>query len=656
MSPTLANKGTFTFDNRAKNIPKILSSAAKNNTAIETLVMILKEKQKRNKKYTDNIYFLDGRTGSGKSTLMITSLYKLITNPNNSSVMCVEPRVALVKSNATDICRYDDNLRIGTNVGMLTGNDKIIPSKSGMLYCTSAMLTMTIKKCLEEGSPAELIRKYQFIVIDEVHTLGVPEIDLLLVIKEFLSVFSRSITKPFTFIFTSATIDIESLVNYYFPFEEASEIYDDYLMIGHVLGSANFPVDERFIDNNSTNIIQFYKKLIDEAWKSESTIVQNKKRIPCRDILIFCHGPMAIDYIVNTIQKGINNEYPIFVTVNGTTMGQLTEWRRKNDSKKRIHIIKFASTILSCANTLLASAVEPNFEVNYNEMKIVVSTPVIESGKTIATLYACIDNGLQLKPISYPLNALSIANTMHMKKTNTNITTNLEAHTAVDSDNTSAFREINMNILPIDKFTITQRMGRVGREAAGIFVHYYSEDVYNMLPEMPLYEFKNMMQVSNYVSMLCEPNKCTDIINKNMFVQIYSVDTAMYTYYDMLLGNIITLNGTYFNLNFINDNYLTHNWLLVAQYMYLILGYSLLDALMLASINRKSIADKLNIDNKCILSLKYDKHDILKMQTIDETISNFIIDAYAIYKSIRFDNNYVHYGLPFIAAKKAKNN
>ena len=85
-------------------------------------------------------------------------------------------------------------------------------------------------------------------------------------------------------------------------------------------------------------MLEFYKNAIDKAWESTSTVKSGDKIIPCRDILIFCHGATTIAAVADIVMKAIGNSYPCIHAVNGLMMNTLSEWRRKFDSKKRILI------------------------------------------------------------------------------------------------------------------------------------------------------------------------------------------------------------------------------------------------------------------------------------------------------------------------------
>jgi hypothetical protein len=445
--------------------------------------------------------------------------------------------------------------------------------------------------------------------------------------------FNKDINIPFSFIFTSATIDIDMLIDYYFGKPMRKEIYEDYYMIGYVKGSVNFPVERSYVDNDEVNLEQFYNKVIADSITSKSTIRNMDKIIPARDILIFCHSLQTIEQISNIFSKILKKDNKTcFITQNGTTMDQLQNWRLQHQNTLRFHIIHFASGIASCAHQLLATPVEADFEVNFNEIKIIISTPVIESGKTISTLYTCVDNGLHIKPTVFPLHQLN----------NYNL-----------SENDKYNKVTNISILPIDKFMMIQRLGRVGREAPGLYKHCYTKNTLEKIGT-PIPEFKNISSVKNFILPLCENGKVVDVANKNCFVQYFGVDTSIVTNLNMLCSSLITINGLKYSFRDIESSVTDISWVIVAQYLYNIEGMSLLDALLVSSCNRKYLDDELTDKRVIKNNLKISKADILKIDRIDETLRTNILEAYQMYKFIRYESNELHKGFPYVEKYKLK--
>jgi hypothetical protein len=148
-----------------------------------------------------------------------------------------------------------------------------------------------------------------------------------------------------------------------------------------------------------------------------------------------------------------------------------------------------------------------------------------------------------------------------------------------------------------------------------------------------------------------KPLACADIVNKNLFVEVFGTDTAMYTNYDMVNANAITVNGTYYNISLLSDVLANKAWIIVAQYLYIVLKYNLLDALVLASINRKLISSSLTITHVVVNKLKLTRNGLTN-GNIDSAMSDCIKEAYDLYKSIKYDINIIHYGFPYYNSLK----
>lgn len=605
--PTLLDVGSFNF--YCNSVPDVYKYMLTSKKAIEIILSILSDKIKRNAKGFDKIYLLDGRTGSGKSTLMITSIYNKLCKNIDKSILCVEPRVVLAKSNAEDILRYNDDLEYGNNVGVITGDTKTKTKGSAVIYCTSAILSSSIQKCIETGS-LKTLSKYNIIVIDEVHTMGAPEVYMLMLIKQLFNMFIDKVEYDMLpmFIFTSATIDIPLICKYYFNDDDIAKVLNDPLMIGIVKGAMNFPVDERFLTNEHVDLTTSIASLLDECIKSTTFINVNKRIIPCRDMLIFCPTKKIITDIMNKLYTHLHqHNHIVFMLANGTTMATLEEWRKRNNNKQRILLIPFASSIKHCGNTILNEPFENNPEVNANEVKIIVSTPVIESGKTLSTLHVCIDLGMQLKPIYDAFKYIS------------------------------GNKQIKYSKLPADKFSITQRLGRIGREASGIFLHFYSNKTFALTDKFYVSDFSNSLFVSNYVLSIAQHNKLNDIVNLNLFINKCNIATLINTYTDLFKALVFTLDGSY-----VGSGNIDIDWVIYAKYMYMIMRYPLLTSLMIASFNRRCLDNSHNVllDTISQFDTKFD------LDMYPEDRYTYIVEAHNLYNIIITEPYNAHKGFP----------
>ena len=462
--PTLAEKDKFRFYDKAE-----LSSEMKrwleNDKAVDIIIKVLKLKQSKVGK-NNRVYFLRGRTGSGKSTYMIQEIYKQMIQGERGSVWCTQPRVVLTKSNPSELVRYNKDWAFGKNIGVQNGSEKInATTKDSIVYCTTAIMGNLLVRLLSEDEKDKqvgLMSQLKVVVIDECHVLDSPMMALLKNVYDVVEKFGDMKECPL-FVFSSATIDIEHMVRYYAGNDE-NEWLKDGLMIGDVIGAPNYPVQEKFIGSdelkklneremNGENGFELlaeyvYDKFYDGLWKSESKVMYDGKEVWCRDALIFVPLFSAISLVGDVMGKRIKDKPFMKVSV-GMGFNEVCEWRNKNRGKERVLFVGYGRNYSQASDKLLETAMEQDQEARENEVKIICSTSVIETGKTISTLYLCVNMGIETMSLYNPLSYQPGYQITYLKQ------------------------------VPINKNQAIQRKGRVGREAPGVFVHFYSQVAYD---------------------------------------------------------------------------------------------------------------------------------------------------------------------------------
>lgn len=609
MPPTLAQKGTFSFHDKAK-VPSEYENWVLNDIAINIIIKILKIKLTKNSK-ADKMYFLRGRTGSGKSTLMISSLYEAIIKGSRGKLMCSEPRVVLTKANATDVVRYNRSYSFGKQMGILSGVEKIYCSeRECMYYCTPQILNDTLLHITQNPDKTEVKRKlsaYRLVVIDEVHVLDAPMMALLKTVQDVVNKFGNDAECPL-FIFASATIDIPQMVSYYFPDNE-EEILSNPLMIGLVAGSSNFSVNEQFLTNEQLSTYNnrernegrnscfkivaehFYNNYYRSLDSSTSYVkAQNGDKIQCRDVLFFVPLVAGIDFIGLTLRNLIKDR-PIFLIQKGTETSEVTQWRNQNKGKKRVLYIGFARGYSPAADDLLSKPMETDIDSLHNEIRIVAATPVIETGKTITTLYLCVDMGLATLSVNNPLSYNINNSILYLKQVPTNM---------------------NQAI---------QRLGRVGREAPGVFLHFYTKDVMSHFQPSDTAETINSACLSSLILNHLKNfplYTSFDVMNENHYLYPTTTDILIKTAQDLISSGYLTIHGQLATLR--TSFKYGEPWILYARYLYYIMGYSLWDSLLLSSINRKSLPSVFTVSDVQPKSLRYQLEAVVKMEPNEEII------------------------------------
>ena len=104
--PTLLTKGVFSFHESVK-IDSETQKLLDDNIAVDIIIKLLKHKL-TNKGIDNRLYFLNSRTGSGKSTTFIYNLFNSFIRGQQCKLFTTEPRVPLCESNANEIVRWTD--------------------------------------------------------------------------------------------------------------------------------------------------------------------------------------------------------------------------------------------------------------------------------------------------------------------------------------------------------------------------------------------------------------------------------------------------------------------------------------------------------------------------------------------------------------------
>lgn len=592
---TLMMKDAFNFDQHVDQ-ERINHHFNTSLPAIEVIKNIINVKLEEKRNLKNKIYFLQGRTGSGKSTYLVSELYKSFIKDENSEISVVEPRVVLTYSNAENISRNNVSLKIGEEIGYCGGNFRVnAKKKSKIIFYTSEIFNQ--KLILNEC-------KSKIVIIDEVHLLDLPMISLLNTIFNSLNSDSP------LFIFTSATINLNLLINY---FKEkicltSEEIYSDPLMIGYVKGKRNKDVTHYFVDVNEfldLNKLDFTKKF--SEWLVKTPLQVPIVNEECKDILIFLPLTSYFKPIGTNLERLIPNS---FFLSNETNEKDLNSWRKSN--KKQTLIIGYSSGYSNLSNEILKFTADSDKERRKNERKIILSTPVIETGKTIASLFIVVDLGLQftqrVKPLNYDPNK---------------------------------FYGIT---IPISKSNVIQRLGRVGREFEGVSYSFYTKNTYDSLEQTDLPENlnsvslaeiylkgKNFFHLNENFSYL-ELQKRLDLMKENKFIIKNSVDTLIQTGLDLIKSGYLSPILTF------NEVTKIEKWFEYTKIFYYLYGYKLFDSIFLARMNRKQLPflfSPSKITLKFNLSV-IDEYENLDDQTKNEVLES-IIEVKKIENTIKFN-------------------
>jgi hypothetical protein len=574
--PTLNNKNTFSFHGSVK-LSQQMKQMIENNTAIDIILSIIETKLQK-ASLSNRTYFFKGRTGSGKSTLFISKLFKHF----NSSILVSEPRILLVSSNANIIETY--NPELSSEINKITSNFTMVETTHrSITMMTTAVLYMQLLNILMLPIQDQVIqlKRFKFIIIDEVHMIDIHVIRLLYVCKEILKKHSDRSYCPL-FIFQSATIDIRTLIFYIFDVNDEStykKLIKDPYLIGYVKGESNFEVKEEFI----TDMYRFNDSK-DSFSKIISNYVYNLPPPPepsaGKDVLVIVPLIRLIDDILNSFPSNV------FKITRTTKSTQLSKWRQNNYNKSRTLAIGYARDYSTLSDEIidqLTNIEKLSDEVIKNETHIIIATPILDTGITLPFLYYCVDLGLHNTVIFKPL-------TMELNNVG------------------QYFKQI-----PISVSNSKQRVGRLGRVNKGHFIHFYSKQSYKKFIKTEIPETINNFSISP--TLLSQMRQVTttpqtfDLINSTPLLFIPSTDILLNSIRDLIYAGYLTASSIYLPI----QSYISDVWESNAIFMHLHLHIPLFKALLMCSCNRRFIFPSLN--PKYLENMKFDSTITLRSDT-----------------------------------------
>ena len=401
------------------------------------------------------VLVLRSGTGSGKSTTIPVALY----NTWGKNVLITQPTRATTTEIPFDIIKWNTNLRLGDNIGYQTGT---LSRKAthGIQFCTTGVLLQFLRIMDDET----IMKKFKFIIIDEVHHRSMDTDLSLFYLKQFLSRNYTNERCPFI-ILMSGTFDPDIFMNY---FRCPKEHFIEVLGMSH-------PVKDTFTTFDLTNYVSYVVDLIEKLHLDGlSDITENKK---IRDILVFVQGKAVIKKLTNAVHKlnsilakGISaakehseKQWKKY-TGGGTSdkyflapIGILSENMSKGTKEYMDLFSDVANVTVQVYDIPEDQATDELDLSNFKclgskpaSRRVMFATNAIETGMTIDTLKYCIDTGLVQEAHFNPNYGCQVLVTRNITQANSR-----------------------------------QRRGRVGRSAPGEFYACYTKETYDSLPSLP---------------------------------------------------------------------------------------------------------------------------------------------------------------------------
>ena len=427
----------------------------KNMSGIEYMIKYLNSIDTIKNKYQpngpgDKVILLRAGTGSGKSTSIPPEIfYKVIDKKQN--IICGEPTSIVTKEKVYDILKMKtsslfQNFELGNNIGYLTGADKKRIRNKGILYATHGV----IRQQLLSMNIDSLMRIYRYIIIDELHVRTIEVEQILTTLKQIIEKNWKNPLCPYL-LCMSATFEPKEFMNF---FSIPKKNFID------VKGDQNYEIKEIYPKYEITNIINYIFDTIIHIHLNNIDDVNEEYK----NIIVF--GPSSgflkkISFLINkfnaeTLSKKFSEVASIM---------NVKKKYKVDDSKKY-----YLSAIILTSATYSEGEIDyKKFLIDVNRItekikignkieyvhpsrKIILATPVAETGVTFHSLKYCIDSGL--------VNEVTYLNDIQCRF---------------------------ISVKDITKFSLTQRKGRIGRTYPGEWYPCYTKELESklMVQNMP---------------------------------------------------------------------------------------------------------------------------------------------------------------------------
>ena len=316
-------------------------------------------------------------------------------------IAVTQPRILTAIDIAENLPEHYTYLKLDDNLGYSTGDYKREPKNKGITFMTIGILLQQLKSLEDEM----FMRKYSFILIDEVHERDLNVDTSIYMLKKFLEVNYADPNCPIV-ILMSATFDPTIFMDYF------NCPQDNYIQ---VIGST-FPIEKNFLKFDTSNYIQCAINKAEELHITNIADIEESSEF--RDIIIFVSGSVMARSILEKLHlfnaKILSKPF--------SQVLQYLEDKKKSEKlggtsdDKRYYI----APIDLNSKTFHASGAEyqnmfsdinnitfPVYKMNEKgsvdlksvskwikpTRRIIVATPIAETGVTVDTLKYCIDTG-----------------------------------------------------------------------------------------------------------------------------------------------------------------------------------------------------------------------------------------------------------------------
>lgn len=403
------------------------------------------------------VLVLRSGTGTGKSTVVPAHIYtkffeELVIKKN---IICTQPTVVTASDIPYQIIQNYKNLHMDVNIGFQTGSLVRKPVK-GVLFATVGILLQHLKLLTDE----EFMKKYSFIILDEIHNRSIEVDTTLFYLKNLLDRNYEHPDCPYI-ILTSGTFEPEVFMNY---FKCPKDAFLD------VVGSSH-PIVDNFTTFDVTDYISYAVDLIEKIHLENIPDITAGKEY--RDIMLFLQGGAQIKKVTDEIHK-LNAS--VFVKGLEYSVSHMKTQQKKYTGGKTAPETYYLCPIMLMSENIqkgekdyqdlfsdISSVLVAIYEFDddgkrtdnvidtvHASRKVIISTNSAETGITIPGLKYCIDSGMVNESQFNPNFGCDIL--------------------------------MNKNITQASS---RQRRGRVGRKEPGVFYTCYTKETYDLMPTIP---------------------------------------------------------------------------------------------------------------------------------------------------------------------------
>lgn len=362
MKPTLLVKGSlkdyFGDPEKAAELERYVPM----DYIVERTKEMLNETGRQNR-----VLIVKAMTASGKSTALPATIYtKFIADSSNKKrgLICTQPKVITAINNIKDITPYYPKLQLGTTIGWSTQYNKLRPLRYGFLSATIGTLMQQLMSMTDQ----ELMDRYKFIMIDEVHERSIQIDTTLYYLRNFLDRNADNPNCPVIFLM-SATFDPEPLIKFF------DISFDNFI---YVTGRS-FPIKTHWLSNTPKNIFEAAINAVKEIIAGDGTY----------DILIFMVGKAEIQEVASSLHK-LNKTLPANKILSISGIDSEAVNTMNDDYQRAINV------------PIAVQKIEINGKKVTPTRRVIVSSNVAETGLTLPNLGHVIDSGYNRQIINFP--------------------------------------------------------------------------------------------------------------------------------------------------------------------------------------------------------------------------------------------------------------